>query len=170
MNKSIWKTLTLFVTLLGFTSSAMAQNIMKQNTDIFPAPEKGYKKLIIEVPHSSKDENKKIEFSVGKWMEVDACNYFNLMGEITQKDLSGWGYNYYVFHTKGDVVSTQIGCLDNKKRNLFVTATPTIVNYNGKLPIVIYVPEGYDVHFKIYKAEEDTYIAAEESKPVHNKK
>ncbi|HLS37444.1 MAG TPA: ecotin family protein, partial [Sphingobacterium bovisgrunnientis] len=94
--------------------------------------------------------------------EVDGCNYFNLQGTLETKDLQGWGYNYYVFKTNGQVTSTMIGCPDAAKRNLFVTAQPEMVRYNGKLPIIIYVPEDYQVQFIIYKAEEETYFAAEE--------
>lgn len=143
-------------------SMSMAQQISKQHTDIFPAAENGYKKLVIEVPHSANDDNKKIEFTVGKWMDVDGCNLFSLMGTLEKKDLQGWGYDYYVFKTEGQVRSTMMGCPDAPARHLFVSAQPEMVRYNGKLPIVIYVPEEYEVQFKIYKAEPDTYIAAED--------
>ncbi|MGN0003917.1 MAG: ecotin [Sphingobacterium composti] len=163
MKQNRIKFLGLLVAFITFTVQVMAQQVItKQDLSIFPKPEAGYKKVVIEVPHSDKDNKKKIEFSVGKWMEVDGCNFFNLQGTLETKDLQGWGYNYYVFKTNGQVTSTMMGCPDAEKRNLFVTAQPEIVRYNGKLPIVIYVPEGYDVQFKIYKAEEDTYWAAEE--------
>src|SRR5690606_34373101 len=88
------------------------QVITKQDLSIFPKPEAGYKKVVIEVPHSDKDDQKRIEFSVGKWMEVDGCNSFHLQGLLETKDLQGWGYNYYVFKTNGQVTSTMIGCPD----------------------------------------------------------
>lgn len=155
--------LGLFMTLITLSINVMAQQmITKQNLSIFPKPEAGYKKVVIEVPHSDKDAQKRIEFSVGKWMEVDGCNFFNLQGELEKKDLQGWGYNYYVFRTNGQVTSTMMGCPDAAKRNLFVSAQPEMVRYNGKLPIVIYVPDGYEVQFKIYKSEDETYFAAEE--------
>lgn len=157
------KTLGLFVLFIAFSIQAMAQQVItKQDLSRFPKPETGYKKVVIEVPHSDQDDQKRIEFSVGKWMEVDGCNSFNLQGLLETKDLKGWGNNYYVFKTNGQVTSTMIGCPDAAKRNLFVTAQPEMIRYNGKLPIVIYVPEEYDVQFKIYKAEEETYFAAEE--------
>lgn len=163
MIKSKMKVLGFILALVSLSIQAIAQQIVtKQDLSIFPKPEPGYKKVVIEVPHSDKDDQKKIEFSVGKWMEVDGCNYFNLQGTLETKDLLGWGYNYYVFKTNGQVTSTMMGCPDAAKRNLFVTAQPEMVRYNGKLPIVIYVPEEYQVKFKIFKAEEETYWAAEE--------
>lgn len=157
------KSFSLLVVFITLSIQAIAQQVItKQDLSIFPKPEKGYKKVIIEVPHSDKDDQKKIEFSVGKWMEVDGCNYFNLQGGLETKNLEGWGYNYYVFKTNGQVTSTMMACPDAPKRNIFVAAQPEMTRYNGKLPIVIYVPEAYEVQFKIFKAEDEIYIAAEE--------
>lgn len=153
--------LLTLIAFVGYISLSMAQSVMKQDTDIFPDAEEGFKKMVIEVPHSDNDNNKKIEFTVGKWMEVDGCNQFGLQGTLEKKDLEGWGYEYYVFKTEGQVFSTKMACPDMPNRNLFVSAAPEMVRYNGRLPIVIYVPQGYDVQFKIYKAEDDVYHAAE---------
>lgn len=160
------KILALAVLFMGTISGVMAQTITKVDVSVFPKPENGYKQVVIEVPHSDLDSSKKIEFKVGKWMEVDGCNYFNLMGTLEEKDLSGWGYSYYTFETKGEVTSTMMACPDSPKRNLFVTALPQLTRYNGKMPIVIYVPEGYDVTYSIYKTDGEVYKALE----VRNKK
>jgi len=149
------------IIFVGSTASAQ-ETITKVNTDIFPKAEKGYKKMIIEVPYSDQDQSKRIEFNIGKYMEVDGCNHFSLQGGVEKKDLQGWGYEYYVFKTDGAVVGTQMGCPDLPKRNLFVTAQPTMLRYNGKMPIVIYVPEEYSVQFKIYTASPEVYQAAED--------
>lgn len=156
------KVLALAVLFMGTVSGVMAQQTLtKVDTSIFPKPEEGYKQVVIEVPHSESDANKKLEFKIGKWMEVDGCNYFNLMGKLEEKDLSGWGYSYYTFETKGEVTATMMGCPDAPKRNLFVTAQPQLTRYNGKMPIVIYVPEGYDVTYSIYKTDGEEYKAME---------
>lgn len=155
------KVLSLIVAFFGLMTVTMAQSITRTDVSIFPVPEKGYKQVVIDVPHSSKDDSKKIELSVGKWMEVDGCNHFSLMGKLEQKDLQGWGYSYYVFTTTGDVVSTRMGCIDTPNRNLFVTAQPELARYNGKLPIVIYVPEEYEVKFKIFTTDGEEYQASE---------
>lgn len=117
--------------------------------------------MVIEVPYSNNDQNKKIEFAIGKMTEVDGCNSYGLQGTLEKKDLQGWGYEYYVFKTKGEIISTQMACPDMPKRNLFVSNQGTTLNYNGRMPVVIYVPEEYDVQFKIYTADNDVYIASE---------
>ncbi|MFZ4262818.1 ecotin family protein [Sphingobacterium sp. HJSM2_6] len=157
-------TLTLSLLLGLFMASNAQEMVLKVDPALFPQPDKGYKKMIIEVPYSSNDALKKIEFLVGKTMEVDGCNHFALQGTLEKKDLQGWGYEYYVFQTKGEVIATQMGCPDAPKRQLFVAAQPTLVRYNGKMPIVIYVPEEYDVQFKIYQTDKEVYRAAEAKK------
>ena len=163
MRKNVFKMMImlLFVLVASTTVSKAQMVIDKIDLSIFPAPEKGYKKMVIEVPYSDHDKNKKIEFAVGKWMDVDGCNTFNLSGAFEQKDLQGWGYQYYVFKTNGQVAGTMMACPDKAKRTLFVSAQPETVRYNGRMPIVIYVPEGYEAQFKIYTTDGDTYHAAE---------
>lgn len=162
MKKIYQKSLMLIAACISLSSITSAQSMnMKTDPSIFPKPENGYKQMLIEVPHSENDSKKKIEFSVGKIMEVDGCNHFFLQGTLEQKDLEGWGYNYYVFKTDGTVGSTQMACPGQTNRHIFVSAQPEVTNYNGRLPIVIYVPEEYDVQFKIYKAEDDIYRASE---------
>lgn len=161
MKNNILKTVGLIVALFTVSHFTMAQTVNKQDLSIFPKAEAGYKQMVIEVPHSNKDNQKRIEFMVGKMMEVDGCNQFGLTGTLEKKDLEGWGYSYYIFKTEGHVISTQMACPGQPNRNLFVSAQPEMTNYNGKLPIVIYVPEEYEVRFKIYKAEEEVYHAGE---------
>jgi ecotin len=139
-----------------------AQNIhSKVDTKIFPEPKKGYTQFVIEVPFSSMEEdaNKKIEIFVGKYADVDTCNHHSLTGEFQTKDLQGWGYSYYEFQSKGDIVGTMMGCGNHQKVSKFISSQGLLLNYNGRMPIVLYVPEGFEVQFKIYKAEPETYKA-----------
>ena len=147
---------------LFIATSSMAQSIVtKVDVSVFPEAEKGYKKMVIEVPHSNNDNNKKIEFTVGTWVEVDECNLHNLQGNFANKELTGWGYNYFVFSSNGDIMSTRKACPDNKMIRKFVTAPSQTVDYNGRMPIVVYVPEKYDVQFRIFTSDGDNYRAQE---------
>ncbi|WP_257095771.1 ecotin family protein [Sphingobacterium sp. E70] len=93
MRKNVFKVMVmmLFVFVASTTVSKAQMVIDKIDLNIFPAAEKGYKKMVIEVPYSENDKNKKIEFSVGKWMEVDGCNNFNLAGSFEKKRSSRLG-------------------------------------------------------------------------------
>lgn len=160
--KNIFQTITLTLVICLGTLHTMAQTVnYRQDLSIFPKPEVGYKQMVIDVPHSEKDNEKKIEFTVGKYLEVDNCNSHGLAGELNSKDLEGWGFNYYQFKTNGAVRSTMMACADATKVTKFIPSQSQIVNYNGRLPIVIYVPEDCDVQFKIYQSDNDTYSASE---------
>jgi ecotin len=47
------------------------------------------------------------------------------------------------------------------KVKAFVTAAPLHVRYNSRLPIVVYVPSGYEVRYRIWSASETTHKANE---------
>ena len=44
----------------------------------------------------------------------------------------------------------------------FVTAAPIKIRYNSRLPVVIYVPEGYEVRYRIWEASKTTHDAKKE--------
>jgi ecotin len=159
MKKVFFLNLMVFFTSFQFIQAQMVHS--KVDTSVFPAPKKGFTQFVIEVPFSSleEDANKKIEIFVGKYQEVDTCNRHSLMGEFQTKDLQGWGYSYYEFQSKGDVMSTMMGCMDNQKVSKFISSQGLLLDYNGRMPIVLYVPEGMEVKYKIYKAEPETYQA-----------
>lgn len=146
---------------VSFELASAQSVIQKQSLDIFPSPQEGYTQFVIDVPHSDKDNQKKIELFVGKWAETDKCNTHVLSGVLQEKDLQGWGYTFFEFETKGDIMSTMMGCPDSEKINKFVHSQGKVVRYNGKLPLVVYVPEGYEVQYKIWKAEDDIFKALE---------
>lgn len=156
MNKSI---LVGLFSLMG--TFAMAQQTMKVDITPFPKAEKGMKQVVIEVPHSNQDENKKIEIFVGKNMETDTCNQTILGGSFKSSELKGWGYNYLTFTSNGNAASTLMACPDSKKVMKFVKSQGYLVDYNGRMPIVLYIPEGFDAKFRIFTAENDLYNAQE---------
>lgn len=154
---------TLAIAVFGLVGASLsAQNVIdKVDISVFPAPEKGYVQYLVEVPHSTMEEdaNKKIEIMVGKYAEVDKCNRFFLNGELKEQALKGFGYNYYTFKSDGNIGGTLMGCGDTGKVNKFISSKPILTDYNGRMPIVIYAPEGFDVQYKIYKAEPESYKA-----------
>ncbi len=157
-------TKVIFVFLVTLLSgSVSAQNFTKVNTDIFPTAEKNQKKVVIEVPYAATDSNKKIEIFVGKEMETDKCNQYSLSGNFVKKDLKGWGYNYLVFSSNGNAVSTMKACIESGTKTQFVSGQGYLTDYNGRMPIVLYIPDGFSVKYKIYKADTEWYEAPEVS-------
>ncbi|SBW04690.1 serine protease inhibitor ecotin [uncultured Dysgonomonas sp.] len=157
--KNLTKTmLTLFsvAVLLSFTTSMNAQN---QKVDLdkelaaFPKAEGDMVRHVIEMKKKSDESLYKVEIIPGKVMSVD-CNHHSLMGKLEEKDLQGWGYTYYEFTSDGQTRSTMMAC-NKPNENRFVSGQTLIVRYNSKLPIVVYAPKGYEVKYRIWKADKE---------------
>lgn len=121
----------------------------------FPKEKKGYKRYVILLPAkgNAAEADLKLELIPGKVMPTD-CNTRSLNGKIVEKDLKGWGYTYYEFATNGTVTATMMACPDGKKVEKFVGARPEQIRYNSKLPVVVFVPEGYELKYRIWSAGE----------------
>lgn len=155
--------------IVAFTFSIMAtvgfaQSSIYESANNYPPAEKGKVQHIIYLPKSAAggDNNKKVEVYVGKYMETDMCNNYRLMGEFEKKEVTGKNWlSYYNFESKGDAMQTLMGCMDNSTQRKFVTGERLVFDYNGNLPIVIYTPEGMEVRYRIFVADQDEYKAQE---------
>ncbi|PIF05452.1 MAG: ecotin [Draconibacterium sp.] len=127
-------------------------------TDMFPNAKKDETQHVISLPAKDNEQDYKVEVFVTKTMKVD-CNHHMLQGELLEKDLQGWGYNYYVFQTNGDVISTMMACPDKTLTKKDVASPSRLLHYNSKLPVVIYTPKGYKVKYKLWKALPDEQTA-----------
>lgn len=127
----------------------------------YPQAEKGSIRQVIELPTRQNESSYKIELLIGRTLEVD-CNQHVLAGQLQVGTVQGWGYDYFVFKTpeKADAamtMSTMMACPDGNNRKKFVTAnlgTAGMLNYNSKLPIVVYTPANVEVKYRTWKASE----------------
>lgn len=146
----------LVVGVLGaFTFEANAANNKDAEKELthFPASKDGLVRHVIILPQKKNESVYKVELIPGKTMSVD-CNNHRLMGTLTEEDLQGWGYTYFVFNSDGQTASTMMMC-NEPNTTKFVTGQTSIIDYNSKLPIVIYAPAGFDVKYRIWQAGKD---------------
>lgn len=138
-----------------------------ENIAPFPKAEKGMVRQVIDLPERQDEASYKVELVIGQTLDVD-CNKHQLAGKFERKTLEGWGYDYYTFESAknadGSVMytSTMMACPDGKKEKKFVTANlgeNGMLNYNSKLPVVVYAPENIDVKYRLWKADE-TLVSA----------
>ncbi|WP_410209801.1 serine protease inhibitor ecotin [Aquirhabdus sp.] len=137
------------------TSSINPESL--KNLAPFPKAQEGFQRYVIHVPATGNDDNYQVELIAGKTAKVD-CNRHGLNGNIAEKDLSGWGYTYYEFTTQGQMVSTMMACPHQPETEKFVTGATKLVRYNSRLPIVVFVPNGYELKYRLWKAQ-DTVAA-----------
>lgn len=121
--------------------------------DAFPAPEANYERHIIRLPVGNYENNLKIELLPGKVQELD-CNLAHYTGQLTEKTLEGWGYNYYELSDLSGPLSTKMACPDEEKSLKFVPVltTGSLLEYNSRLPVVVYLPEGLELRWRTWVA------------------
>lgn len=149
---------TVFIAVLALFSmniSAQMKPTEEALVNLKPYPEKidSLERYVIYLEPKADESLFEIELIAGKTMEVD-CNRHGLMGRFVEDVVEGWGYNYYVFETEGHIFSTMMLC-PGAKTEKFVQAESTTTRYNSRLPIVVYLPQGYELKYKIWTAGEE---------------
>lgn len=127
----------------------------------YPAAEKGMTRFVLHLPKLDDENSAQIELVVGKEIETDGVNRVHLGGKIVESDVKGWGYPRYDV-TVGNAMSTLIGVPPGTpmvKKFVQIGGRPFLIRYNSKLPVVVYVPEGCEVRYRIWQAQP-------EAKPV----
>ena len=124
----------------------------------YPAAAAGMKRIVIHLDAQADEYAWKIELSVGKVMETDGVNHIGGGAKIAEKTVDGWGYSYFEAKADGPMATTLIGVPPGTpKVTRFVTMAGTgPVRYNSRLPLVVYVSEGLEVRYRLWKAEPET--------------
>ena len=125
----------------------------------FPPAEDGMVRYVIELPHKERGEDNgfRVEIIIGKEMLTDGVNLARLGGKIVAKPLKGWGFTYYEVAKFGPTATTLIGVPPGTpKVKKFVSMPSMTIPYNSRIPLVVYVPEGGEVRYRIWKASETT--------------
>ena len=76
-----------------------------------------------------------------------------IAGEIKKDTIEGWGFPRYVVGEIGPMAGTRMAIDPNApKVNRFIRigGEPYLIRYNSRLPIVIYVPEGVEVRYRVW--------------------
>ena len=121
---------------------------------VYPAID-GMIPYVVKVEDKDDDEaNKKVQVLVGKMMDVD-CNHHWLDGEFEDETLDGYGYEYYVFETQGNVASTMMACPDDEKTSKFIHGEDQFISYNSKLVTPVYAPEGFEVRYAVWDVDNE---------------
>lgn len=124
----------------------------------YPEPADGMQRLVFRVPALPDEADRKVEILAGRTIEVD-CNRARFMGSLERHVAEGWGYPYYVVPAIVGPASTLMACPEGQaKRAEFVSAggDDFFVRYNSKLPVVVYVPAGFEVRYRIWAPQGET--------------
>jgi ecotin len=125
----------------------------------FPPAKEGMERFVIVLPQKERGQEDafQVKISVGKDMLTDGVNLVRLGNTIEPRPLPGRGYTYYEVTGSSETLSTMMAPPTGAPMvKTFVTASPLHVRYNSRLPIVVYVPTGYEVRYRIWQAPETT--------------
>lgn len=156
--------LTTLACLLSLALAAAPETSTKRPDDdsqwqkAYPAAKPGQRRIVIHLEAKPDEDEWKVEVTVGKVMETDGVNQYGMSGDIHEVVVEGWGYTYLRVEPK-DVFSTRMAPpTDQKPVRRFVGMVHPyrLFRYNSKLPVVVYVPEGYEVRYRLWKVDGQT--------------
>ena len=143
------------VWLLSSVLPAQAADNMKA----FPPADQGMVRYVLQLPTQGDESAFKVELIVGKTVQVDEKNKYFFGGTIKEETIKGWGFPRYIVSKLGPMAGTLMAIDPNApKVARFITlgGDPYLIRYNSRLPIVVYVPEGVEVRYRIWTAGAET--------------
>jgi len=152
--------------LLASTGSCLMPEDVSSNAGkelkAFPPAGEGMSRFVIMLPPRKEEEFLKVQLLVGKTVKLDPQNRYFFGGRLETETITGWGYDRYVLKSLGPMAGTLMAVDPNEpKVDRFITlgGEPELLRYNSRLPLVVYVPEGVEVRYRIWRSDA-TVIAA----------
>ncbi|WP_350574862.1 serine protease inhibitor ecotin [Pseudomonas sp. HY2-MNA-CIBAN-0224] len=151
------------LTLSLSTLCSVANAAKLEDVAPYPKADAGFTRQVIRLPSQKNEEDYKVQIIAGKTLQVD-CNQQRLTGKLQEKNLKGWGYPMYRLDKVSGPLSTMMACPDGKPHPDFVPVVGDgfMLRYNSKLPIVLYVPKGVEVRYRIWSASKQIKQATAE--------
>lgn len=154
------KALLPIAVLMIVPLSASAADNMKA----FPPAEPGESRHVIDLPPLDDESIAKVELLVGKTVKLDAQNRYFFGGKLEKETIKGWGFDRYVVRELGPMAGTLMAVdpsVPKVDRFVALGGEPQLIRYNSRLPLVVYVPAGVEVRYRIWRADASTTTAPE---------
>lgn len=146
------------VMLACMCSSASAADNMKA----FPPADPGMVRYVIDLPPLDDEAAAKVEIIVGKSVVVDDRNRHFFGGKLEQEVIKGWGFDRYVLRKLGPMGGTLMAVdptAPKVERFVTLAGEPRLIRYNSRLPVVVYVPAGVEVRYRVWRADPNAAAA-----------
>jgi len=143
--------LAAFAITLSMTHAA-------DNMKAFPPAAAGMVRFVLPLAPEKDEDSPKVELVVGKTVKLDAGNRYFFGGSMETVTIEGWGFDYHILRKLGPMAGTLMAVdpdAPKVERFIAVGGEPQLLRYNSRLPLVIYVPEGVQVRYRIWRAGAD---------------
>ena len=137
------------------SGTGRAEDTMKA----FPPAGEGMVRHVLRLPKQADESALKVELIVGKTVQADEQNLYFFGGRIDEETIEGWGYPRYVVSALGPMAGTLMAVepgAPQVSRFVALGGGAYLVRYNSRLPVVVYVPEGVEVRYRIWSAGAET--------------
>lgn len=125
----------------------------------FPAAEEGMTRHVIRLPKQGDESAFKVELIIGKTVKTDAGNRYFFGGQVEVESIPGWGYERYILRQLGPMAGTLMAVDPGAplvERFISIGGEARLLRYNSLLPLVVYVPVGVEVRYRVWRAEPTT--------------
>jgi ecotin len=123
----------------------------------FPPSGEGMTRFVITLPPQADEDLLKVQLLVGKTLKLDPQNRYFFGGRLETETIQGWGYDRYVLKSLGPMAGTLMAVDPNvPKVDRFITLgeEPQLLRYNSRLPLVVYVPDGVKVRYRLWRGDD----------------
>lgn len=137
-------------------ASMVSPTEAEQNLQHYPEAEAGMVRYVFLPPPQEDESNFKLEIIAGKTVLLDEVNHYGFGGRLEEQTLEGFGFPMFKLPELGPLAGTLIAVdPEQPKVERFVPlrSEPFLIRYNSRLPVVVYVPEGVQVRYRIWSAE-----------------
>ncbi|MGL4401046.1 MAG: ecotin [Luteolibacter sp.] len=150
------KSSTLSMIVAGMAMfSAGAQTEAEGNLKAFPPADAGMTRHVLMLPPAAQEDSLRVELKIGMTVRTDGANRYFFGGNLQAVNIEGWGFTRYVLSELGPMAGTLMAVSpDAPKADRFITlgGEPALLRYHSRLPLVVYVPDGVEVRYRIWEA------------------
>jgi ecotin len=140
----------------GMLATGSAADIAR-DLKAFPPAGEGMTRFVITLPPQADEDLLKVQLLIGKTVKLDPQNRYFFGGRLETETIQGWGYDRYILKSLGPMAGTLMAEGPNvPKIDRFITlgGEPQLLRYNSRLPLVVYAPDGVEVRYRIWRAED----------------
>lgn len=150
--------MTILRSLALIALAPLSAALAADNLQAFPPAEAGMTRHVISLPKQADETVLKVELIIGKTVRTDAQNRYFFGGTLETENIQGWGFERYILRTLGPMAGTLMAVDPNAppvERFITLGGEPRLLRYNSRLPLVVYVPAGVEVRYRLWRAQPD---------------